>query len=135
MVDALVSGTSEATRGGSSPLIRTKRRLGVNKHRGKGLFPDKGRGFSLSKVRFKSIFLASISFSTGEPALILSDAVFARFKNSSFAIFILVGSFTFGSSFASSVSWYNSLVLSLQVTTRNRSGIIRAVSDYEKGTV
>ena len=27
MVDALVSGTSEATRGGSSPLIRTKNEL------------------------------------------------------------------------------------------------------------
>jgi hypothetical protein len=31
-------------RAGSSPVIRTKRRLGVIEHRSKGLFPDKGRG-------------------------------------------------------------------------------------------
>ncbi len=49
----------------------------------KGSFQIKEGALSSFRDRFKSIFLASMSFSSGVPALILSYAVFAKFKNSS----------------------------------------------------
>lgn len=55
----------------------------------KGSFQIKEGALSSFKDRFKSIFRASMSFSSGVPALILSYAVFAKFKNSSLVILIV----------------------------------------------
>lgn len=49
----------------------------------KGSFQIGKTLFSLSTVRFKNNILATRTFSTAEPALILSGANFARFKNCS----------------------------------------------------
>lgn len=59
--------------------------------RRRGLFPDKGRFFRYLYISFRSI----ASFSISKPAVILSQAELARFRNSSFVSLILLALVSF----------------------------------------